>query len=160
MFLPKHTTIQEIQTYACPKKGSQNKKKKPASESLQKNANPPKQRDPEMYSLLEQCFGQKETPQITDQEIIERMMLPMLIESSRCLEDEIVESPAEVDMALIFGLGFPPFRGGIFRWADEEGLERLATASEKYVELSQLYKPTEQILGMVSKGEVFHPIGG
>ena len=88
------------------------------------------------------------------------MMLPMLMESSRCLEDEIVESPAEVDMALIFGLGFPPFRGGIFRWADEEGLERLAAASEKYVELSQLYKPTEQILGMVSKGRVFHPIGG
>ena len=125
-----------------------------------KKGKPRKERDPEMDNLLEQCYGQKEKPQITDQEIIERMMLPMLMESSRCLEDEIVESPAEVDMALIFGLGFPPFRGGIFRWADEEGLERLATASEKYVELSQLYKPTKQILGMVSKGEVFHPIGG
>ena len=42
----------------------------------------------------------------------------------------------------------------------EEGLDLLASASEKYVELSQLYKPTEQILRMVSKGEVFHPIGG
>ncbi|MEC7131329.1 MAG: 3-hydroxyacyl-CoA dehydrogenase family protein, partial [SAR324 cluster bacterium] len=125
-----------------------------------KKGKPRKERDPEMDNLLEQCYGQKEKPQVTDQEIIERMMLPMLMESSRCLEDEIVESPAEVDMALIFGLGFPPFRGGIFRWADEEGLERLAAASEKYVELSQLYKPTEQILGMVSKGEVFHPIGG
>ena len=60
-------------------------------------------------------------------------VLPMLMESSRCLEDEIVESPVEVDMALIFGLGFPPFRGGIFRWADEEGLERLAAISGKHV---------------------------
>ena len=125
-----------------------------------KKGKPRKERDPEMDTLLEQCYGQKEKSQVTDQEIIERMMLPMLMESSRCLEDEIVESPAEVDMALIFGLGFPPFRGGIFRWADEEGLERLAAASEKYVELSQLYKPTEQILGMVSKAEVFHRIGG
>ncbi|HCP34558.1 MAG TPA: fatty acid oxidation complex subunit alpha FadB, partial [Deltaproteobacteria bacterium] len=97
-------------------------------------------------------------PKMTDQAIIERMMLPMLMESSRCLEDSIVENPAEVDMALVYGLGFPPFRGGIFRWADEEGLGRLASAAEQYIELSELYRPTEQILQMVSKGEVFHPI--
>lgn len=123
-----------------------------------KKGKPRKERDPEMGSLLEKFFGQKEEPQITDQAIIERMMLPMLMESSRCLEDSIVESPAEVDMALVYGLGFPPFRGGIFRWADEEGIDRLVSAAEQYIELSELYKPTGQILGMVSKGEVFHPI--
>ncbi len=123
-----------------------------------KKGKPRKERDPEMGSLLEKFFGQKEEPQITDQAIIERMMLPMLMESSRCLEDCIVENPAEVDMALVYGLGFPPFRGGIFRWADEEGLGRLASAAEQYIELSELYRPTEQILQMVSKGEVFHPI--
>ncbi|MEE3122037.1 MAG: fatty acid oxidation complex subunit alpha FadB [SAR324 cluster bacterium] len=123
-----------------------------------KKGKPRKERDPEMGPLLEKFFGKKEEPKMTDQAIIERMMLPMLMESSRCLEDSIVESPAEVDMALVYGLGFPPFRGGIFRWADEEGLGRLASAADQYIELSELYRPTEQILGMVSKGEVFHPI--
>ena len=123
-----------------------------------KKGKPRKERDPEMGPLLEKFFGKKEEPKMTDQAIIERMMLPMLMESSRCLEDSIVENPAEVDMALVYGLGFPPFRGGIFRWADEEGLGRLASAAEQYIELSELYRPTEQILQMVSKGEVFHPI--
>ena len=123
-----------------------------------KKGKPRKERDPEMGPLLEKFFGKKVEPKMTDQAIIERMMLPMLMESSRCLEDSIVENPAEVDMALVYGLGFPPFRGGIFRWADEEGLGRLASAAEQYIELSELYRPTEQILQMVSKGEVFHPI--
>ena len=123
-----------------------------------KKGKPRKERDPEMGPLLEKFFGKKEEPKMTDQAIIERMMLPMLMESSRCLEDSIVENPAEVDMALVYGLGFPPFRGGIFRWADEEGLGRLASAAEQYIELSELYRPTEQILQMVSKGEVFHTI--
>ncbi len=123
-----------------------------------KKGKPRKERDPEMGPLLEKFFGKKVEPKMTDLAIIERMMLPMLMESSRCLEDSIVENPAEVDMALVYGLGFPPFRGGIFRWADEEGLGRLASAAEQYIELSELYRPTEQILQMVSKGEVFHPI--
>ena len=123
-----------------------------------KKGKPRKERDPEMGPLLEKFFGKKVEPKMTDQAIIERMMLPMLMESSRCLEDSIVENPAEVDMALVYGLGFPPFRGGIFRWADEEGLGRLASAAEQYIELSELYRPTEQILQMVSKGEVFHSI--
>jgi len=123
-----------------------------------KKGKPRKERDPGMGPLLEKFFGKKEEPKMTDQAIIERMMLPMLMESSRCLEDSIVENPAEVDMALVYGLGFPPFRGGIFRWADEEGLGRLASAAEQYIELSELYRPTEQILQMVSKGEVFHSI--
>ena len=80
----------------------------------------------------------------------------MLMESSRCLEDQIVESPAEIDMALVYGLGFPPFRGGIFRWAGEQGIDKLVAASEQYVDLSLLYKPTEQMSGMVSRGEKFY----
>ena len=55
----------------------------------------------------------------------ERTMLPMLLECSRCLEDGIVTTPVEVDIALLYGLGFPPFRGGIFRWADSIGATAL-----------------------------------
>ena len=124
--------------------------------STDKKGRPRKERDPEMGSLFEKYFGEKVGTEMTDQVIIERMMLPMLMESSRCLEDQIVESPAEVDMALVYGLGFPPFRGGIFRWADEQGIDKLVGASEQYLDFSLLYKPTEQMLRMVSRGENFY----
>jgi len=80
------------------------------------------------------------------------------MESSRCLEDNIVETPMEVDMGLIYGLGFPPFRGGIFRWADSTGLDELLQRSEKLKSSGKIYEPTEQIRMMVKDGQLFHPI--
>ena len=57
----------------------------------------------------------------TDEEITDRLFLPMLLEATRVLEEGIVREPADVDMGLILGIGFPPFRGGILRWADARG---------------------------------------
>ncbi|MFP4563262.1 MAG: 3-hydroxyacyl-CoA dehydrogenase NAD-binding domain-containing protein, partial [Spirochaetia bacterium] len=50
-----------------------------------------------------------------------RLMLPMLFEAVRALNEEIASSSDDVDMALILGTGFPPFRGGLFRWANTLG---------------------------------------
>jgi 3-hydroxyacyl-CoA dehydrogenase/enoyl-CoA hydratase/3-hydroxybutyryl-CoA epimerase len=59
----------------------------------------------------------------------------MVDEAARCLEEGVVGSAAELDLAMVLGTGFPPFRGGLCRWADQQGvgrlvaeLERLATA--------------------------------
>ena len=95
---------------------------------------------------------------ISDEDIIYRMMLPMLMESSRCLEENIVETPMEVDMGLIYGLGFPPFRGGIFRWADSAGLNELLKRTEKLNSFGKIYEPTEQIREMAKDGQLFHRI--
>jgi 3-hydroxyacyl-CoA dehydrogenase/enoyl-CoA hydratase/3-hydroxybutyryl-CoA epimerase/enoyl-CoA isomerase len=84
------------------------------------------------------------------------MMLPMLLESSRCLEDAVVASPVEVDMALLYGLGFPPFRGGIFRWADSVGAASLLKAAEKHRRLGALYAPTKQLNALAASGRGFH----
>src|SRR5262249_18001055 len=46
-----------------------------------------------------------------------RMVLPMINEASRCLESGIVRQPAEIDLAMVVGAGFPPFRGGLLRHA-------------------------------------------
>ena len=54
-----------------------------------------------------------------------RMILPMVNEAARCLAEGIVEGPGPLDLAMIFGTGFPPFRGGLCRWADAEGLPAL-----------------------------------
>ena len=48
---------------------------------------------------------------LSDEEITDRLFLPMLLEATRVLEEGIVREPADVDMGLILGIGFPPFRG-------------------------------------------------
>ncbi|MCH1932316.1 fatty acid oxidation complex subunit alpha FadB, partial [Shewanella sp. A25] len=60
--------------------------------------------------------------QFSDDEIIARMMIPMINETILCLDEGIIQSPAEADVALIYGLGFPPFRGGVFSYLEQMGL--------------------------------------
>ena len=86
-------------------------------------------------------------------------MLPLLIECSRCLEDGIVKTPVEVDIALVYGLGFPPFRGGPFRYADAVGLATLIEAAEQYGSLGKLYEPTTQMVRLAKEGGRFHRAG-
>lgn len=61
-----------------------------------------------------------------------RLVLPMINEAARILDEKVVEDAATVDLGLIFGIGFPPFRGGLLRYADNEGLERISTAISKF----------------------------
>ena len=54
-----------------------------------------------------------------------RLLLLMVNEAGRCLDEKIVAGPEEIDTGMIFGTGFPPFTGGLCRWADEQGLRRI-----------------------------------
>ena len=125
--------------------------------SKDKKGRPKKEATPGVADFL-QDLGIGSDDSISDAEIIDRMMVPMLMESSRCLEDNIVETPMEVDMGLIYGLGFPPFRGGIFRWADNVGLNEIIQRAEKHNGLGKVYEPTEQIRKMAQEGQLFHPV--
>lgn len=62
---------------------------------------------------------------LNDEEILDRMILPMLAEAYRCLEEDVVESRDALDLATVFGMGFPPFRGGLLRWAATLGPDEL-----------------------------------
>jgi len=96
--------------------------------------------------------------EFSDEEIIARMMVPLCLEAVRCLEDDIVASPAEADMALIYGIGFPPFRGGALRYIDAMGLDAFVEQADRLAEeLGPLYAPTERLREMASAGERFYP---
>lgn len=56
---------------------------------------------------------------------LRRLLLLMVNEAGRCLEEAVVATPEDVDTGMVFGAGFPPFRGGLCKWADSEGLEKL-----------------------------------
>ncbi|MGA1599062.1 MAG: fatty acid oxidation complex subunit alpha FadB [bacterium] len=105
-----------------------------------------------------QSFVQGDGSGVSDEDIINRLMLPMLTESSRCLEDNIVGTPAELDMGLVYGLGFPPFRGGIFRWVDATGIDEILRRLEQYGALGALYAPTEQLRALATSGGKFYPL--
>lgn len=90
--------------------------------------------------------------------LADRMVLPMINEAARCLEEGIVRSAAELDTAMIFGTGFPPFRGGPCRWADQEGLgqiiatlERLETAAGERFRPSQALRATAEAGGFYAR---------
>ncbi len=117
---------------------------------------PRKEPDASVHELLAPLVRQDNSASITDQDIIDRMMLPLVIECSRCLEDQIAGSPIEVDIALVYGLGFPPFRGGPFRWADSVGVAALCERAASFSELGKLYEPTAQMLQLAQAGGAFH----
>ncbi len=60
-----------------------------------------------------------------DEEIQDRLIYAMINEAAYCLEEGIVQAPEAIDVAALFGLGFPPFRGGLLHFADDRGAERI-----------------------------------
>jgi 3-hydroxyacyl-CoA dehydrogenase/enoyl-CoA hydratase/3-hydroxybutyryl-CoA epimerase/enoyl-CoA isomerase len=120
---------------------------------------PQKVDDDEAQTLVERLAEGAAT--FSDEAIIARMMMPLCLEAVRCLEDGIVGSAAEADMALIYGIGFPPFRGGALRYIDAMGLEAfVAQADELAAELGPLYAPTDKLREMARNGECFYPHAG
>lgn len=85
--------------------------------------------DSEIYSLL----GVTVSNPWTEQECIERGIFAMVNECSRALlDDKVVELPQEVDLAMIMGTGFPPFRGGLLKYADSIGAKSIFEKLQKY----------------------------
>ena len=90
---------------------------------------------------------------LEDETIIARMMIPMVLETIRCLEENVIASPAEADMALVYGLGFPPFRGGVFRYLEAFGLEAFIQLADSFVHhLGPLYQATSTMREMAAQG--------
>jgi 3-hydroxyacyl-CoA dehydrogenase/enoyl-CoA hydratase/3-hydroxybutyryl-CoA epimerase/enoyl-CoA isomerase len=88
-----------------------------------------------------------------DEEIVDRLMLPLCLESIRCLEDGIADSAVDIDMALIFGVGFPPFRGGALRYVENMGIKTFCDKAKHYESLGAINQPTEKLLTMAANGE-------
>ncbi|PMR75370.1 fatty acid oxidation complex subunit alpha FadB [Billgrantia endophytica] len=116
---------------------------------------PKKVSDDAAHDLVKQVVKGQKT--FSDEDIVARMMVPLCLETVRCLEDGIVETPAEADMALIYGIGFPPFRGGALRYIDAMGVAEFVKLAEGLAEeLGPLYAPTDKLRKMAEAGERFY----
>jgi 3-hydroxyacyl-CoA dehydrogenase/enoyl-CoA hydratase/3-hydroxybutyryl-CoA epimerase/enoyl-CoA isomerase len=120
---------------------------------VDKKGKPKKVVDAKAYDLLKDVV--LEQREFTDEEIIEIMMVPLCLETVRCLEDGIVESAADADMGLVYGIGFPPFRGGALRYIDTIGVAEFVAIADKYAEFGAMYAPTEKLREMAKNGQKF-----
>jgi len=111
---------------------------------------------PETYELIA-SVQPNGTKDFSDEEIIDRLMIPMIIETVRCLDDGIVETPSEADMGLIMGIGFPPHLGGALKYADHIGIANLVEKCKKYESLGKLYEPTASMKALAASGGSYYP---
>lgn len=115
---------------------------------------PQKKNDETTDALIQPLV--KANEELTDEQIIARMMVPLCLETVRCLEDNIVGTPAEADMALIYGIGFPPFRGGALRYIDAMGVQAFVDLADSLAELGPLYVATDKLRAMAANNEQFY----
>jgi len=117
--------------------------------------------DPSVYTVLHAPRGA-----VAPVDAAERCVALMVNEAVRCLDEGIVASAADADVAAVFGLGFPPFRGGPLRYADRVGaahlLERLDHLAVRH---GPRFEPAERLRCMAEQGLRFHhptrpPAGG
>jgi 3-hydroxyacyl-CoA dehydrogenase/enoyl-CoA hydratase/3-hydroxybutyryl-CoA epimerase/3-hydroxyacyl-CoA dehydrogenase/enoyl-CoA hydratase/3-hydroxybutyryl-CoA epimerase/enoyl-CoA isomerase len=109
----------------------------------------------EVMLLVKECrTGTQRT--FKSAELIDRLFLPMLLEATRALEDNLVRDVRDVDLALIYGIGFPPFLGGLFFWADQIGAGKIVEKLEQYAPLGKRYEPTQMLKNLAGSGSKFY----
>ncbi len=111
--------------------------------------------DPATYDLIAPVVGPRK--EFASEEIVGRCMVPLVNEVARCLEDKIVASPYEADMALVYGVGFPPFRGGACRYVDQTGIRNFVALCDKYASLGKAYEAPQLLREMAAGNKKFFP---
>ncbi len=127
---------------------------------IDRKGRPQKVVDPEVTELLAPHVDASRD--FEEAEIVDLLMIPMCLEAVRCLEDGVAASAVDVDLSLIYGIGFPPFRGGALHYIDDMGLDTFVARADQYAaqagELAPLYQPTEKLRAMAANGETFFTV--
>ncbi|MCR9309246.1 MULTISPECIES: fatty acid oxidation complex subunit alpha FadB [Vibrio] len=124
------------------------------SYTIDKKGKPKKTFSEEILPVLADVCADKQD--FDDETIIQRMMIPMINEVVLCLQEGIIATPQEADMALVYGLGFPPFRGGVFRYLDSVGIAEYVEMAKQHAELGAMYQVPQMLIDMAAKGESFY----
>ena len=122
-----------------------------------KKGRPKKVVDDEVPALIAPVVEGDES--LDKETIVDAMMVPMCLEAVRCLEDGIAATATDVDLALIYGIGFPPFRGGALHYIDDFGIAEFVARADELAAtagpLEAMYLPTEKLREMAASGDAF-----
>lgn len=112
-----------------------------------------KRLDPGIYELLGITPSANK---ISSDEMVQRCVYSMINEAARCLEEEIVSSPDEVDLGMIMGTGFPPFRGGLLRYADFLGPKQVVSTLEAFAgRYGHRFEPSSALRAVAARGAFY-----
>ncbi len=102
----------------------------------------------------------KSSGSVSNEDALKRMIYIMINEAARCLEEKVIDSPATVDIGMVMGTGFPPYRAGLLRYADSVGLSNILRDLEgfqKNVDPAR-FEPSAYLRNLAEKGAGFHPL--
>jgi 3-hydroxyacyl-CoA dehydrogenase / enoyl-CoA hydratase / 3-hydroxybutyryl-CoA epimerase len=112
--------------------------------------------DPDVYAMLAPAVPAERT-EILEGDIRARLLLQMINEAARILDEGIAASAADVDLAMIMGTGFPPFRGGLLRFADEVHPRVLVQRLREYqADVGARFAPAEPLLALAEDDRTFY----
>ena len=112
-----------------------------------------KQVNPEVYRLL----GDAPRKDVAASTVQDRLALIMVNEAVHCLQEGVIASPRDGDLGAILGLGFPPFRGGPFRYIDATGAEEMVSRLEALAEKhGQRFEPAAMLAEIAKNSESFY----
>jgi 3-hydroxyacyl-CoA dehydrogenase/enoyl-CoA hydratase/carnithine racemase len=114
------------------------------------------QPDPKLDELIQPLMRSKR--KFGDAEIEARLFLPMVLEATRLLTDKVVRDVRDVDLGLIYGIGFPPFKGGLLFWADTQGAAKIVEMLKPLAPLGERARPTPLLLDMARTGKKFYEL--
>ncbi|PHM73522.1 fatty acid oxidation complex subunit alpha FadJ [Xenorhabdus kozodoii] len=113
-----------------------------------------KEVDTSIYSLLKIKPAIKMLPA----DIAQRCVMLMLNEAVRCLDEGIIRNPRDGDIGAVFGIGFPPFLGGPFRYIDQLGSEKVVEILRRLdAQYGERFAPCEHLVQMAEQKKKFHP---
>jgi 3-hydroxyacyl-CoA dehydrogenase/enoyl-CoA hydratase/3-hydroxybutyryl-CoA epimerase len=96
------------------------------------------------------------TPTTTKNDLANRLMSLMVNEAARCLEENVVASPEDADYGMILGTGFPAWRGGPLRFAENFGIKKLVEEMEKLAQTNEKYAPCKLLRKHAQEGTKFY----
>lgn len=105
-----------------------------------------------------QVFNHRSPKNISDEDIVDRCILQMVNEAAYCLESKICEEASDIDISLVMGTGFPPFRGGLLKYADNRGLENILKRLKHFESnvSKERFKPCALLEKLVQNQECFY----
>jgi 3-hydroxyacyl-CoA dehydrogenase/enoyl-CoA hydratase/3-hydroxybutyryl-CoA epimerase/enoyl-CoA isomerase len=115
--------------------------------------------DPALEPIL-QTLRLEGGNRMADEQITNRLMLPLMLEAVLCLSERIVETPAEVDSSLVLGLGFPRHAGGPLKYIDWLGAAKVVGLCDSLSSLGPMYGAPSLLRENAAKGVSFYPTGG
>jgi len=96
------------------------------------------------------------TPTTTKNDLANRLMSLMVNEAARCLEENVVASPEDADYGMILGTGFPAWRGGPLRFAENFSIKKLVEEMERLARTNEKYTPCELLRKHAQEGTKFY----